>query len=779
MKNNIFYIFFLFFLFSFLNLSAQELEIKSSKAQYDQKNKVTIFEGGVTTFDKKGNSLFTEYAKYNELTELIETTGYTKIITSGGYEFTGSNVFFDNKKKLIYSDYQTQVLDKDGNKIEVNMFNYSISTNIFFSKGNIKMSDVNNNNYNFSEIYIDENKKKIIGSDVKGFLNQKDLVVNNNSDPRFFANTMILTKEENTLQKGVFTYCKNRENDKCPPWSLQSKRIKHDLAKKTIYYDNVLLKIYDFPIFFFPKFSHPDPTVKRKSGLLAPSFTNSNTLGTGFGVPYFWNLGNDRDLTISPKLYLNENPLVLAEYRQDFKNSFLVVDAGYTQGYKKTDSKKTEGGRAHFFTKFTTKLIDEKNKTSNLKITSEKVSNDTYLKVYDVDTLLVEKSQSVLENSIDYSYQNKDFFLTFSPTMYEDTRKSGHLRNEYLLPMTVEKNIIPGGKYGFLDFTSDAKIRNFETNKQTNMLVNDFNWKSNKWLSKIGLENSFEGLIKTVNYEAENTDVYKNKSDNAELSSAIGYFAKLGLYKNDSVNKNFHSLTPKLLLRYAPGHMRNIDGGRLNYNNLFNLNKINEIDVIESGLSTSLGFEYEKSNLDENNNISNKIFSLSAGQVVSESENMDIPSSTSLDQRFSDLVGKAEYNVKDGISLNYSFSIDQNYKNFNYNEVGANFTSEKVKFNLNYLQEKNHIGNQEFVETGANYMVNNNNELGFSLKRNILTSSAEFYNLSYNYINDCLKAGIAYRREFYTDRDVEPTNQLMFTISIIPFGGVSSPSLSK
>ena len=80
MKNNIFYIFFLFFLFSFLNLSAQELEIKSSKAQYDQKNKVTIFEGGVTTFDKKGNSLFTEYAKYNELTELIETTGYTKII---------------------------------------------------------------------------------------------------------------------------------------------------------------------------------------------------------------------------------------------------------------------------------------------------------------------------------------------------------------------------------------------------------------------------------------------------------------------------------------------------------------------------------------------------------------------------------------------------------------------------------------------------------------------------------------------------------------------------
>ena len=41
------------------------------------------------------------------------------------------------------------------------MFNYSTLTNIFFSKGNIKIKDINKNNYNFSEIYIDENKKKL------------------------------------------------------------------------------------------------------------------------------------------------------------------------------------------------------------------------------------------------------------------------------------------------------------------------------------------------------------------------------------------------------------------------------------------------------------------------------------------------------------------------------------------------------------------------------------------------------------------------------------------
>ena len=335
MKNNIFYNFFLIFLFFNLNLFSQELEINSSKVQHDDINKTTIFNGNVNTLDKKGNKLFSEYAKYNKLKKLLETQGATKIITSAGYVVLGENIFLDNKNKTIYSNNKTQIKDRDGNLIFVEMFNYSILTNIFFSKGNIKIVDVNNNNYNFSEVYIDENKKKIIGSDAKIFLEQNIDKSNVNNEPRLFANTMSLSEKTNILEKGIFTYCKIRDKGKCPPWTLQSKKIRHDLAKKTIYYDNVVLKVYDFPIFYAPKFSHPDPTVKRRSGLLAPSLVNSTTLGSGIIMPYFWNLGSDKDLTFTPKLLLNENPLFLAEYRQDFKNSFLIVDAGYTQGYKK------------------------------------------------------------------------------------------------------------------------------------------------------------------------------------------------------------------------------------------------------------------------------------------------------------------------------------------------------------------------------------------------------------------------------------------------------------
>ena len=776
MKNNFFLSFLVFFTLLSFNLNSKELKINSSNVQYDNEKKITIFKGEVSSEDEKGNKLFSPYAEYNKTLELFETRGETKIITSGGYEIIGSNVFLDNRKNTIYSDNDTQIFDKDGNQISVEMFNYSILTNIFFSQGNIQILDINNNIYNFAEIYIDEKKKRVIGSDIKAFLKQSDFSLNTKNEPRFFANTMSLTENTNTFEKGIFTYCKNRGKNKCPPWALQSKRIRHDLAKKTIYYDNVVLKVYDFPIFFAPKFSHPDPTVKRRSGLLAPSFSSSTTLGSGIATRYFWNISNDKDLTLTPKLYAKENPLMLAEYRQAFENSFLIVDAGYTQGYKKTNNKKSDGGRAHFFSNFNMNLINENEKNSNIEINLEKVSNDTYMKIYDVETALVNKNKNVLENTIDFSYQNKDFYLGFTPSIYEDIGKSAHLRHEYLLPLTVEKNIMSSQKYGLVDLNSNVKIKNYETNKQTNFFVNNFNWKSIKWLNKFGIENHFEGLIKTVNYEAKKTDEFKNDSTNTEISSAMGYFAKMGLYKKDVINNNFFTFTPKFLLRYAPGHMRDIEDGKLNYGNLFNLNKVDKFDVIENGLSTSIGFEYKKNKIDKNNNIGNEIISFSAGQVVSAKENMDIPSSTSLDQHFSDIVGESKFNINEKLNLNYDFAIDQGYKNFNYNEVSADIGFQKAKFNVGYLQERNHVGNKEYITSGVDFQLNNSSELSFATKRNILTSSAEFYNLNYNYINDCLKAGLAYRREFYTDKDLEATNSLMFTITIVPFAEINTPN---
>ena len=50
-------------------------------------------------------------------------------------------------------------------------------------------------------------------------------------------------------------------------------------------------KVYNFPIFYFPKLSHPDPTVDRRSGFLTPTLYDTKNLGSGISIPYFFDLG--------------------------------------------------------------------------------------------------------------------------------------------------------------------------------------------------------------------------------------------------------------------------------------------------------------------------------------------------------------------------------------------------------------------------------------------------------------------------------------------------------
>ena len=102
----------------------------------------------------------------------------------------------------------------------------------------------------------------------------------------------------------------------------------------------------------------------------------------------------------------------------------------------------------------------------------------------------------------------------------------------------------------------------------------------------------------------------------------------------------------------------------------------------------------------------------------------------------------------------------------------------KVDFNLDYLEERNHVGAEHYVNSGISLSLNENNKFKFETKKNFKTSSTELYDISYQYINDCLTAGLVYRREFYEDSDVDKKDTLMFTIKFVPFTGVRTPLIS-
>ena len=131
---------------------------------------------------------------------------------------------------------------------------------------------------------------------------------------------------KNEFTKSIFTLCDYRKNDKCPPWELNAKEMKHDTAKKTIYYKNVVVKIYAVPVLYLPYFFHPDPTVKRQSGFLMPSFKTSLNNNTFLSVPYYKALSHDKDITFTPRFYAKDQLLIQTEYRTISKNSTSNTD---------------------------------------------------------------------------------------------------------------------------------------------------------------------------------------------------------------------------------------------------------------------------------------------------------------------------------------------------------------------------------------------------------------------------------------------------------------------
>ena len=238
MKNKPLLITLLIVFFFTTNLFANNLKISSTEIKLDKKESRIVLKGNIEAKDDNDNILRTEEAFYLKKQDLLNSVGLTTIVTSENYRFESENVVFDNRNKIIKSDFPTKISDPDGNTFFVSMFNYNSIKNILFSKGEIKLEDINKNIYKFNQIYIDEKKKKVIGSDAKIFLNDNKMKADVRNNPRIFANSVSIDESTTSVQKGVLTYCKFRENDKCPPWELRAKKIKHNSSKKTVYYDS-------------------------------------------------------------------------------------------------------------------------------------------------------------------------------------------------------------------------------------------------------------------------------------------------------------------------------------------------------------------------------------------------------------------------------------------------------------------------------------------------------------------------------------------------------------
>ena len=112
--------------------------------------------------------------------------------------------------------------------------------------------------------------------------------------------------------------------------------------------------------------------------------------------------------------------------------------------------------------------------------------------------------------------------------------------------------------------------------------------------------------------------------------------------------------------------------------------------------------------------------------------------------------------------------VNNNFNSIEHNDLGVEFKLNNFNTKFNFLEESGEMGSSNFLENETNFQFDEQNFLTFKTRRNRKLNLTEYYDLVYEYKNDCLSAGIKYKKTYYEDRELKPSENLFFTISLIP-----------
>ena len=732
-----------------------QIEIFASYFEYDKKKRILTAKGnGLAKLKKNSLEMKFDEIQINKTLGVIRLTGDNlNILLNNKFLMSGDEFEYDENKEIISSNKKITSQDLNQNLYEADKFRYDLN-NALLKFHNLKLKDSQNNNLEIPIAFIDTNTSKLIGKDFNLNLNNS-LFANNKNEPRFKGRSIVIENDITKIDKGAFTTCKAR--DGCPPWQLTAKKIYHDKKNQLIKYDDAILRLYDFPVLYFPKFFHPDPEVERKSGFLIPTF-NLSSVSSHIVTPYFYAISDSEDMTFSPRIYDNGDILLQNEFRKVNKNSSHITDLSILN----TSSGKQ---KSHFFHKFSQNLNLENFDLSTINLNIQQISNENYLKKRNISSVINE-SKDILENSLNLKLSKNDFEISANLTSYEDLNKEDSDKFEFIYPqIDIKKKIDSFYKMnGEFLLTSNNLVRNFDTNNFEKYNINNIKFKSDKIFSQLGLENNYEFLIKNANLSE---DGMSGKKDEIYLSGLLQFNTSLPLIKkSDDYNK---IIKPKLSLKIAPSNTKNIsndNSNRLNSLSLFNLERIQSKKTIEGGMSLALGNEYKV--YDKNN--SKEILSVNIANNLRIKENFDLPKNHQIGQKSSNVFTEIMYIPNDFLSLGYDTSLKNNFSDLSYEKISSKFTLNKIVTEFNYVNENESDEKNSFLDISSSLNLDKNKILKFSTRENKLLNFREYYNLLYQYSIDCLRATVEYNKSYYEDRDLKPEEKILFKLSIVPIG---------
>ena len=694
---------------------------------------------------------------------LFSVSSYSQDNTKSNVEFTSDSLEVDENKNLMIAKGNV-IIKSEKETIKADSVKYDKSLDKATASGNISIISNDGTIIETSEIILTNEFKDILALTL--FTKFKD-------NSKLKASKLSKTSDRSVFFNGEYTPCNcDFKNGEKPVWQLNTSEITHDKLEKMIYFKNVVLKIMDYPLFYIPYLSTPDPSVKRKNGFLVPSIGYSNRNGLETTIPYYFTTEDESwDSTFTNHFKGKNGYINQLNVRKKYPSGFL--ETNLFQGQVDTNNEDEDqvfSGNLYFDGKLESNW--------NINASGKYSDQDTFMRRYNFD------NSTSYKNFIKTNKISNNSFSEIE--WYKYTNLEVDTKNN-------QPNLQPSIKHKA--FLNDKNI-NSEISLNAHEIKDDEGYDIQRWSGSGILEHKVNNKFIDLMLSAETgLDLYAVKNRPSSDTNNNKYLDRLSLgvsvlSKKDfifNIGKYDLLMTPKVQIvsmhstnRKNDVPNRDSSDFRIDHANLFLINQYQGRDNIQTNQRLNFGIDN-----DLDTDIGSFSFFFGQSQKIGGT-NQNIIDTTS--DRQSDFITEIQWMSSKKFNLSYNALLDHHnletnytsielsgeYSNFSYNLIHRSVDKNLISDNSDREEIQFSIGkkidNWKISYTNKYDLNNNDSEL---IEEEILLDYVGEY-----MFQDCLSLKLSYKnKDGAPDRDILPENSIFLILSLKNLGDYGLNSL--
>jgi LPS-assembly protein len=683
--------------------------------------------------------------------------------------------------EMIYDNENAKITAK-GN-VELYYGNYTLladrvvydrASNTLAAEGNVRIKDPDGAVITADNITLTDDFRD-------GFIDALKLVTKD--DTRIVASSASRQAGNVTVfEKGWFTPCKVCEErpSRPPTWRIRAGKITHKRDQATITFRNAFFDFLGVPVIYVPWFQMADPTVKRKSGFLMPSYGHSDQLGNTVQVPYYFALSDHYDFTFAPMFTEKAGTLLLGDWRQRLASGGYRVELAGVWDQGTFDSPTDGDFRGSI--KTAGKFALDPYYSWGWDILAE--TDETFRRFYNLDSRLKTDriSQIYLEGLHDRNYFSTRFYntqsLLFTDEPFSDATVFPVIDYDYI----VNRPII-GGE---LSFNSNVMVFQNQEGIDSNRLIVEANWRR-QMIDGVGQVYTPFAQLRGDVYAVDGFDRGLNSSEEfatevkGDNSAILRGNAIAGMeYRYPFIARTgpiTHVVEPIGQIIARPSsvgdqqEIPNEDALSLVFDDtlLFDIDKFSGYDRIETGTRANVGARYTAQLA--SGAYGRAVFGQSY-QLAGENEfDTDFYRTSGLATDTSDYVGGLYIQASAYLGFSAQSRFDQETFDIRRTDLGSWARYGPARVKVNYADVTGEPGlaegeaREEIVTAGTLAITQDWSLLG-NIRYDIATEQTITDGLGLRYQDDCFMLDVTYQRSFIRDQDIEPDQRFLVNFNL-------------